>query len=42
MTGESSKRTGEVRQREAAEQPPLDHKSGQGETKYEEDLVEAN
>ena len=42
MTGESSKRTGEVRQQEVAEQPPLDHKSDQGEPKYKEDLAEAN
>ena len=34
--------TGEVRQQEMAEQPPLDHESDQGEPKYEEDSVEAN
>ena len=41
MTGESSKCTGEVCQREVAEQPPLDHESDQGEPEYEEYLVEA-
>ena len=42
MAGESSKRTREVCKQEAAEQPPLDHKSDQGEPEYEEDLGEAN
>ena len=42
MTGEPSKHTGEAHQREVAEQPPLDHKSDQGEPEYEEDLVKAN
>ena len=42
MTGELSKCTGEVHQQEAAEQPPLDHESDQGEPKYKEDSVEAN
>ena len=42
MTGELSKCTGEIRQQEAAEQPPLDHESDQGKPKYKEDLVETN
>ena len=39
LTGELSKHTGEVCQQEAAEQPPLDHKSDQDEPEYEEELV---
>ena len=42
MTGESGRRTGEVHQREVAEQPPPDHKNDQDEPKYEEYLVKAN
>ena len=42
MTGELSKSTGEVHQQEVAEQPPLDHKSDQDESKYEEDSAKVN